>query len=178
MNKIIIALLFVIFVHSKGYSQTENNNSNFDFNPQIRSIQFEASSIIVHRILGASIDYDLFSNHKKKSGWFSLGLRAGADFIWKNKLVESYDGSPFTHINGLIRFSSEDKNLRFDAYGGGAYQFATENYDYINREKLVLKGGLNVKVKLNPYVGLFANGAISTGESYLGLGLVISLNSY
>ncbi len=178
MSKIIISLLFIICIYSNGHSQTGYNNSNFEFRPQIRSIQLETSSIIIHKILGASIDYDLFSHSKKKSGWFSLGLRAGADIIWKNKLVESYDGSPFTHINGLIRFSSEDKNLRFDAYGGGAYQFATENYDFVNREKLILKGGINVKVKLNPYVGLFANGSFSTGESYLGLGLVISLNSY
>jgi hypothetical protein len=178
MYKIIFALLFVTFFNNYGHSQTENKNSDFAFRPQIKSIQVEASSIVVNTILGASIDFDLFSNPKKKSGWFSLGLRAGADYFWKSKLVESYDGSPFTHINGLIRFSSEDKNLRFDAYCGGAYQFATDNHDFVNREKPVLKGGLSLKVKFSPYVGLLANGAISTGESYFGLGLVISLNSY
>lgn len=173
MNKMIIAVLIFLLYTTNIYSQTKTNPSDFESNPQFRSVQFDASSIIFVTKIGAAIDYDLFSNSNKSHTWQSLGLRFGADRIWKSTVGGSVSGSPFTNINTFARLSIEGKSARFDVYAGGTYQiFTNGGSDY--KDKIYLKTGAEVKVKLTPNFGIIGNGALCSGSSYLGLGIYIT----
>ena len=147
MNKIIIAV-FVFLVYTTAiYSQTKTDSSDFESNPQFRSVQLDASSIVFITKIGAAIDYDLFSNRNKTHTWQSLGLRFGADRIWKSTVGGSVTGSPFTNLNAFARLSIEGKSARFDAFGGGAFQFATNGGSQY-KDKVYLKIGADIKIKL------------------------------
>ena len=89
------------------YSQNKADTSDFEYNPQFRSVQIDASSIVFVTKIGGAIDFDLFSNRNKDKTWRSLGFRFGADEIWKSTVGGPEDGSPFTNINGLARLSIE-----------------------------------------------------------------------
>lgn len=173
MNKTIVAVLIFLIYTSYIHAQTKTDSSDFESNPQFRSIQLDASSIIYVTKIGASIDYDLFSNRNKNQTWQSLGLRFGADRILKGTAGGPSTGSPFTNLNAFARLSIEGKNVRIDAFGGGAFQFATNggsNY----KDKIYLKVGADLKIKLTPNLGIIGNGALCSGSSYLGLGLYIT----
>jgi len=165
--------LFVLFIFSSSilFSQENKNSSDFIFNPKFRSVQIDASTIILILKVGAAIDFDLYSNSNKKQDWHSMGIRLGVDRIYKTRAVEPYSGSPFTHINGLVRFSLEGKIIRFDTYAGGAYQFVSKFSD--KEEKVYLKAGLDFKVKLLPYLGAIFNTTLCGGESQIGIGLFL-----
>lgn len=77
MNKIIFAVLIFVIYTSNIYSQNKTDSSDFESNPQFRSVQIDASTLIYVTKIGAAIDYDLFSNHNKSKIWQSLGLRFG-----------------------------------------------------------------------------------------------------
>ncbi len=93
--------------------------------------------------------------------------------IWLSELSGDY--SPVTHINAYARTSIEGEIIRIDAYGGTAYQFISKKSTKAKNE-LVLKGGLDLKVKLTPNAGLLLNFGLSTGESYFGLGIFLTSN--
>jgi len=173
MNKIIFAVLIFVIYTSNIYSQNKTDSSDFESNPEFRSVQLDASTLIFVTKIGAAIDYDLFSNHNKSKIWQSLGLRFGADRIWKGTVGGSDQGSPFTNINAYLRLSIEGKTVRIDAFGGGAYQFVT-NGGSENKEKVYLKAGADLKIKLTSNFGVLANGALCSGSSYLGLGFYIT----
>lgn len=176
MNKIALVTLLILLLCSSAYSQENVNMSNFEANAQFRSVQLDASSVIFITKLGAALDVDLFSNKSKTREWHALGFRLGADHIMKTNAVESYSGSPFTHINAYARFSSEFKGAGLNLFAGGAYQFVGKTTSS-KKEKVYLKIGFDMKVKLKPYFGLIFNGALSS-ESYLGLGLYVNINNY
>ena len=143
MNKILFAVLIFIIYTSNIYSQNKTDSSDFESNPQFRSVQIDASTLIFVTKIGAAIDYDLFSSHNKSKTWQSLGLRFGADRILKGTVGGSVTGSPFTNLNVFARLSIEGKTARLDAFGGGAYQFVTNGGSDM-REKVYLKvGGRN-----------------------------------
>ncbi len=173
MNKFIFAVLIFLVYASAIYSQNKTDKSDFESNPQFRSVQLDASSLIFVTKIGAAIDYDLFSNRNKSHTWQSLGLRFGADRIWKSTVGGSVSGSPFTNLNAFARLSIEGKSARFDAYTGGTYQiFTNEGSEY--KDNVYLKAGAEVKIKLTPNLGIIGNGALCSSSSYLGLGLYIS----
>jgi hypothetical protein len=173
MNKIIIAV-FVFLVYTTAiYSQTKTDSSDFESNPQFRSVQLDASSIVFITKIGAAIDYDLFSNRNKTHTWQSLGLRFGADRIWKSTVGGSVTGSPFTNLNAFARLSIEGKSARFDAFGGGAFQFATNGGSQY-KDKVYLKIGADIKIKLTPNLGIIGNGALCSGSSYLCVGIYLT----
>lgn len=171
MNKIIFPLFFIIFITSSVFSQSIYDSTDSEFKFSFRSFQIDASSIYASSKIGIAVDFDIFKEYRKRKPWSSIGFRFGADRIWKNRVVEPYYGSPFTHINGYLRFSVEEKNIRFDFYAGGAYQYKSDYYNTMLSDKLILKGGIDFKVKIIPYAGLLINGSLNTGESYFGLGI-------
>jgi hypothetical protein len=171
MKKTIIAVLLLIIYYSTSFSQDKVELSDFEFNPQFRSVQLDGSFGIWSKKIGGAFDYDLFSNRNKKQSWLSVGLRTGADVIWLSEMFGNY--SPITHINLYARSSIEGEIIRLDAYGGSAYQFISKESTKAKNE-LVFKGGLDFKVKLSPYTGLLLNFGLSTGESYFGLGIYLS----
>lgn len=172
MNKTFITIiLFIIFYSVSSFAQNKVEFSDFEFNPKFRSVQLDGSFGIWSKKVGGAIDYDLFSNRNKKQSWLSLGFRIGADVIWLSETSGDY--SPITHINGYARTSIEGEIIRLDLYGGGAYQFISKESTKA-KNKFVIKGGLDFKVKLSPYTGLLLNLGLSTGESYFGLGVYIS----
>jgi len=173
MNKIIFAFLISVIYTSNIYSLNKTDSSDFESNPQFRSVQIDASTLIYVTKIGAAIDYDLFSNHNKSNTWQSIGLRFGADRIWKGTVGGSDQGSPFTNLDAYLRLSIEGKTIRIDAFGGGAYQFVT-NGGSDNKEKVYLKAGADLKIKLTPNLGIIGNGALCSGSSYLGLGFYIT----
>ena len=105
------------------YTQNKVDTSDFEYNPQFRSVQIDASSIVFVTKIGGAIDFDLFSNRNKDKTWRSLGFRFGADEIWKSTVGGPEDGSPFTNINGLARLSIEGKIVQLDTYAGTTLQF-------------------------------------------------------
>ena len=171
MIKTLFALLIVITFSVASFSQDKVELSDFEFNPQFRSVQLDGSFGIWSKKIGGAFDYDLFSNRNKKQSWLSLGFRTGADVIWLSEMSGDY--SPITHINLYARSSIEGAIIRLDAYGGGAYQFISKESTKAKNE-LVFKGGLDFKVKLSPNAGLLLNFGLSTGESYFGLGIYLS----
>lgn len=174
MNKILFALLIVIAISANVYSQEKYDAPKFELKPQFRSIQIDASTIIYITKFGAALDVDIFSGKNKDKSWHSIGFRTGLDYLAKGTPGGSVSGSPFTQINGyLFRISSDTKAVRFDAYAGGAYQFSSDSYSD-SKKGLFLKGGVDLKIKFTPNVGLFLNGAFCTGESYAGVGLYIT----
>ncbi|MEI7485260.1 MAG: hypothetical protein WCK13_11180 [Ignavibacteriota bacterium] len=173
MNRIIFAVLIFVVYTSTIYSQSKTDSTDFESNPQFRSIQIDASTIIFITKIGASIDFDLFSNRNKNSTWQSLGMRFGADRIWRSTVGGKETGSPFTNLNAITRLSIEGKTVRFDAFAGGAFQFAT-NGGSDNKDKIYLKVGADLKVKLTPNLGIIGNGALCSGSSFLGIGLYAS----
>lgn len=174
MYKLILVFLLFIFLADTIYSQVNTNSPDLESNPQFRSIQLDASTFILFiNKVGIALDYDLFSPRKKDKEWQSLGLRFGADRIWRGTPGGPVSGSPFTHLNAYGRLSVEGKVARVDIYGGGAYQFVTGTYSDAG-EKLYLKGGADLKIKLTPNLGLLANVGLNSGASYLGLGLYVS----
>jgi hypothetical protein len=173
MNKIIFPVLIFIIYTSNIYSQNKTDSSDFESNPQFRSVQIDASTLIFVTKIGVAIDYDLFSSHNKSKTWQALGLRFGADRIWKGTVGGKVTGSPFTNLNAFARLSIEGKTARLDAFGGGAYQFVTNGGSDI-KEKVYLKVGADLKIKLTPNLGIIGNGALCSGSSYLGLGFYIT----
>jgi hypothetical protein len=171
MSKIIIALLFVICFATSAFSQNKVELSDFELSPQFRSVQLDGSFGIWSKKIGGVIDYDIFCNSNKKNSWLSVGFRSGVDVIWLSEISGDY--SPITHINAYARSSIEGAILHIDAYGGTAYQFISKESTKA-KNQMVLKGGLDLKVKLSPYTGVLLNIGLSTGESYFGSGIYLS----
>jgi hypothetical protein len=171
MKKTFVTIILFNIFCSTSYPQNKVELYDFEFNPGFRSVQLDGSFGIWSKKVGGAIDYDIFSNRNKKQSWLSVGFRAGADVIWLSEISGDY--SPVTHINGYARTSIEGEIIRLDLYGGGAYQFISKESTKA-KNQMVLKGGLDFKVKLSPYSGLLLNFGLSTGESYFGLGVYIS----
>lgn len=171
MNKISLLVLFVLS-SSILFSQEKKDTSNFILNPQFRSVQADISTILFVSKIGASIDFDLYSASNKTKEWNAFGIRLGVDRIYKTNAVEPYSSSPFTHINGLVRFSVEGKIIRVDTYAGRAYQFVSKTSE--KKEKVYLKAGLDFKVKLLPYLGAIFNTTLCGGESQIGIGFYLT----
>lgn len=173
MYKILAPVLIFIICTTNIYSQNKTDSSDFESNPQFRSVQLDVSTLIFITKIGAAIDYDLFSNNNKSKTWQSLGLRFGVDRIWKGTVGGSVTGSPFTNLNAFTRLSIEGKTVRLDAFAGGTFQFAT-NGGSEYKDKVYLKAGADLKVKLTPNLGIIGNGALCSGSSYIGLGVYIT----
>jgi hypothetical protein len=171
MQRIILVFIFLTCFCTSVFSQEKVELSDFEFNPQFRSVQLDGSLGIWSKKAGGAVDYDIFSNRNKKYSWMSVGFRLGTDVIWLSKLSGDY--SPVTQVDGYIRTSIEGEILRIDAYGGTAYQFISKESTKA-KNQMVLKGGLDLKLKLSNYAGLLLNFGLSTGESYFGVGIYIS----
>ena len=173
MNNIIFAVLIIIIFSADIFPQSKYDNSDDSgFYPKFKNIQLDASSVYFSTKVGIAIDFQLFQNSSTNRIRNSTGIRFGADRIWKNTFTEPYYGTPFTHINGYVLFSVISKPVIIDTYIGGAYQFVSgETTD--SKEGIIAKAGLDFKIKLFPYAGLLFNGAISTGESYVGFGIYL-----
>ena len=107
MKRIIFLVIMILVIANISFAQNKTDTSDFEYNPQFRSVQIDASSIVFVPKIGGAIDFDLFSNRNKDKTWRSLGFRFGADEIWKSTVGGPEDGSPFTNINGLARLSIE-----------------------------------------------------------------------
>jgi hypothetical protein len=169
MSKICFALLLFIGVTASLYSQERNEFSDFEIEPRFRSVQIDASTIIFVFKIGACVDFDIASTRNKKGTWHAWGFRLGTERIWAGTPGGNDAGSPFQHINGYFRFSTEGKAVRLDFYGGVAYQNSSNNKDM-----LMLKAGFDFKIKIIPYTGLLINGGFSPGQNFGGIGLYIS----
>ena len=113
----------ILVIANISFAQNKTDTSDFEYNPQFRSVQIDASSIVFVTKIGGAIDFDLFGNRNKDKTWLSLGFRFGADEIWKSTVGGPEDGSPFTNINGLARLSIEGKIVQLDTYAGTTLQF-------------------------------------------------------
>ena len=170
MNGIIFAVLMISVVTNISFAQNKVDTSDFEYNPQFRSVQVDASTIVFVNKIGGAIDFDLFSNRNKEKTWQALGFRFGADEIWKGTVGGPEDGSPFTNINGYARLSIEGKLVRLDTYAGTALQFESG----ASSGKIYLKAGGDLKFKLTPNLGFILNGALCTKSSYFGVGVYLS----
>lgn len=174
MIKTLFALLIVITFSVAAFPQDKVNFSDFEFNPQFRSIQIDASTGFYVSKIGGAFDYDMYSNKNKKYSWASLGFRAGVDHIIFSEIRKNNYG-PYTQINTYLRASIEGQIIRFDVFGGGLYQIASKSgTEKLN--KFILKTGFDFKIKITQNYGIILNGGLSTGEYYLGIGLFLSFN--
>ena len=172
MNRIIFAVLMISVFANISFAQNKADTSDFEFNPQFRSVQADASTIVFITKIGGAIDFDLFSNRNKEKAWQSLGFRFGADGIWKGTPGGPEHGSPFTNINGFARLSIEEKIIRLDIFAGTALQFESGS----SAGKIYLKAGGDLKFKLTPNLGFIINGALCTKSTYIGAGYIYLIN--
>lgn len=170
MKSILFAVLIILVFTNISNAQDKVDTSDFEFNPEFRNVQVDASTIVFVTKIGGAIDFDLFSSRNKENTWQSLGFRFGADEIWKSTVGGPEDGSPFTNINGLARLSIEGKIVRLDTYAGTALQFESGS----GTGKVYLKAGGDLKLKLTPNLGFLINGALCKKSSYFGIGVFIS----
>jgi len=168
VKRIIFAVLLITVCVGISYAQNKADTSDFEYNPQFRSVQVDASTIVFVTKIGGSIDFDLYSSQNKSKTWQALGFRFGADEIWKGTVGGPEDGSPFTNINGYARLSIEGKIVRLDTYAGTALQFES------GTGKIYLKAGGDLKFKLTPNLGFIINGALCTKSTYIGVGVYLS----
>ena len=165
----LISIIF--FLCSSAFSQDKIEFTDFEFNPEVRSVQLDGSFGIWSIKVGGAFDYDLFSNRNKRYSWFSLGTRLAADVILLSEFYGNY--SPVIHYNTYARASIEGETIRLDLYGGGAYQTISKESTKA-KNQFILKGGLDLKVKLSTFTGLLLNIGLSTGVSYFGIGTYLS----
>lgn len=88
MKRIIFLVIMISVIANISYTQNKVDTSDFEYNPQFRSVQIDASSIVFVTKIGGAIDFDLFSNRNKDKTWRSLGFRFGADEIWKSTVED------------------------------------------------------------------------------------------
>jgi hypothetical protein len=165
--KFVLVLLVLISIPLFSYSQEKDNP--FRFEPQYKSAQFDATSIIFINTLSACVDADLI---KDKANVASGGFRAGMDYFNSGTVGGPKDGSPFLDYDIMGRWTIDKDFIRVDLCLGGSYHTVSKSY-YKDEEGMFLKFAGDVKFKFyKNYAGLIIKFG-ATKVSYGGIGLFI-----
>jgi hypothetical protein len=166
--KCVLVFLIIIFFPFISYSQEKDNS--FRLEPQFKSIQFDATSIIFINTLSVCADFDLV---KDKSNVASGGFRAGLDYFNSGNVGGPTSGSPFLDYDMLGRWTVEGKVMRVDLCLGGSYHTVSKSYYKDEYEGMYMKFAGDIKFKFyNNYAGLIIKFG-ATKVPYGGIGLFL-----
>ena len=180
MKKIIVSLFLLICLQSISFAQKDSLSSTLYAEPDFKGFQIDASSILLVNTFGIAFDFDIIKSFKDPAT--SFGIRLGSEFCDKYTRFDLGGSSAkvdFFDFNFYPRLTTDTKTVRVDVYAGGTFHHisTTQNTtgSEIKKTDIVfIKGGLDVKIKLyKNYIGLIGKLALSTAESYGGIGLFI-----
>lgn len=142
----------------------------FYFNPDIHSIQIDATSIVIMNQIGGEFDFDIFQLKNKNS---CLGTRIGIEHYYLINFADKYYGSPFTNYNIFARMSGVTNDLSMSILVGITYYTSAENYfpsTYLFRTGFEIKYGTTFGFLLKGSTSLKRN------TSFIGVGIFIGYN--
>lgn len=168
-------ILFYLFFTSLCFAQVDSqnvNNNNIAFHPNVRSLQIDATSIVIMNQVGAEFDFNLFQSDNKSIG---LGTRFGVEHYYLSNFVDNVDGSPFTNYNLLARISKQSDDFNFSVFGGVTY-YTTSNSIYLLSKYLFRTG---FEIKTGDVFGFLLKGSTSLikNSSFIGVGFYIGYSN-
>lgn len=145
---------------------------NFVFKPG--SVQLDFSTLSIKGAICGSFDFNILRIGLNKKEEFYAGGRGGIEHYWSGTDDSPGIGSPYTDINLAIFGKMEKRLFRIDIYAGGAYHNNTSTYLQKIKSKLMLKGGVDLRIKIyRNIVGLVMRGWYSTEKVHYGLGVFL-----